>query len=386
MTPRPSPRISARAAALPGNSLAELFALARGKGAVDLAAGTPGFPDTSSTLAEEAVEAMHAGIDQYELDAGSAALRRYIAETLSPGADPDTEITVTAGAAEALFVTLLAALDPGDEVIVFTPAYEPFAMAARLVGAAVRYVHLDPPEWRWDLAELAAAFTPRTRAVLVNNPANPTGRVLSRVELTELAELCERWNTTVISDEVYAPFVFDGRRHTSVTEVPGLAERAFVIGSLSPSHAIGGRRPGFVRTDPARSMAVHRVHELAAGGTAAPLQAAAGLAAAGVDLRTEASLLAYHRDLALSVFARAGMTFLPAEGGVFLFADISSLTGGGIGSAAFVRELLERCGVLVVPGGPFFPGRDLGEQYVRIAFNRPTEVLAEAERRILHAR
>lgn len=385
MTRYPSPRISSRAAATSGTGLAELRALARQTGAVDLSGAAPGFPETSSMLVEGAVTALRAGLNHEEPPAGRTSLRRYIAQTLSPGADPDTEITVTSGATEALFAGLLALLDQRDEVIVFTPAPERFGAAATLAGAVVRHVHLDPPEWRWDPDELAAAFNPRTRAVLLSNPADPTGRVLTRTELNELAQLCERWDTTVISDESLAGFVFDGRRHISVTEVPGLAERAVVVGSLSKSHAVGGWRLGFVRTDAARSTAVRRVHELVTGGTAAPLQAAAGFAADGVDLRISARLMAYRRDLVHSVFARAGMKFLPAEGGVFLLADISPLMNGVAGSAEFARGLLERCGVLVAPGALFFAGRELGEQYVRIAFNRRVEVLAEAEHRILHA-
>jgi aminotransferase len=375
--------ISARAAALPGNSLVELFLLARQRGAVDLAVGTPGFPETADALVSGASQAMRDGHNQYELPAGNPDLRRVIAETVCHGADPATEITVTVGATEALFMALMATVDPGDEVVVFSPGFELFAQAAALTGAVPRFVPLDPATWRWDPADLAAAFGPRTRAVLVNTPANPTGRVLGADEWAELAELCQRWDVTVICDEVYRGFVYDGREHLSAADVPGLGERSIVVGSLSKSHAVSGWRLGFVRADPARTVALRRVHEMTTNGTAAPLQLAAGAVAAAVDVAAAAGQMAVRRNLAQGLCAGMGLKFVPAEGGCFLFADISPLTGGHTDSAAFARELLERCGVLVVPGGPFFPDSDRGAQYVRVAFNRRPETLREAERRIL---
>lgn len=387
MTNRSGP-ISARAAALPGNSLVDLFLLARERGAVDLAVGTPAFPEPAPDLLSGAARALHAGHNQYELPAGNRDLRRVIAETLSPGADPDSEITVTVGATEALFMALMATVDPGDEVVVFSPGFELFAQAARLAGAVPRFVPLDPATWRWDRADLAAAFGPRTRAVLLNTPANPTGRVLSAQEWAELAEVCAPWDLTVICDEVYRGFVYDGRRHLSAAEVPGVAERSIVVGSLSKSHAVSGWRLGFVRADPARTVALRRVHEMTTNGTAAPLQFAAGAAAAAAaaDVAEAAAQMALRRDLAQNLCSGMGLKFVPAEGGCFLFADISPLTGGRTDSTAFARDLLEHDGVLVVPGGPFFPDSDRGAQYVRLAFNRSPETLREAERRILGSR
>lgn len=208
--------------------------------------------------------------------------------------------------------------------------------------------------------------------------------MLTRQELGEIAALCERWDVTVISDEVYRAFVFDGRTHVSVADVPGLAERSIVVGSLSKSHAVSGWRLGFLRSDPVRTGALRQVHELTTLGAAVPLQVAAGRTAHGVDLTVAAAEMADRRDLAQDVFSRAGMKFAPAEGGCFLFADISPLTGGRQDSLGFVRELLDRTGVLVVPGTPFFADPADGESYVRIAFNRQTAVLREAERRLLN--
>ncbi|HEY3751416.1 MAG TPA: pyridoxal phosphate-dependent aminotransferase [Pseudonocardiaceae bacterium] len=378
-------RVATRAAALSGNSLTELMALAQARNAIDLAVGTPGFPATSTNLIDEATRAMRAGRNQYELPAGEIELRHRITDLLGDGADPDREITVTAGGTEALYVALVSILDPGDEVVLFSPGYEQLAAAAALVGARLKFVRLHGPDWRYDPAELAAAFSSRTRAVVLNTPANPTGRVLSRAELTEIGELCEHWDATMVSDEVYRTFVFDGRQHVSVTEIPSLADRTIVIGSLSKSHAVSGWRIGFLRSDAQRTRTLRRVHELTTNGTAAPLQAAAANAALSVDLDEACREMGARRDMAQDIFSGMGMKFTPVEGGCFLFADISSLTGGREDGTAFAHRLLAEAGVLLAPGAPFFADPADGRDYVRIAFNRQAGTLREVERRITAA-
>jgi N-succinyldiaminopimelate aminotransferase len=376
------PYLSSRATALQGNSLAELFLLARERGAIDLALGTPGYPEPATEIIEAAYEAMRAGRNQYEHPSGDLRLRERIAATLRTPTDPATELTITVGATEALCVALLAVVDPGDEVVLLDPGYEQFRAAITLAGAVPRFVPLHPADWRFDPAELAAAFSPRTRAVLLNSPANPTGRVLTRRELTQIAELAERWDTTVICDEVYSNYVFDGRELTSITEVPGLAERSIIVGSLSKSYAISGWRLGFLRADAARTTVLRRVHELTTNGAAAPLQVAVGHAALSVDLRTSGAQMGHRRDLAMEIFTGMGMKIAPAEGGCFLFADVSPLTGGRRDSRAFAIELLDATGVLVVPAGSCFAEPARGAQHVRIAFNRQPDLLHEVGRRI----
>jgi aminotransferase len=376
------PFISSRAAALRGNSLGELFLLAQQRGAIDLALGTPGYPEPAREIIDAAYEAMRGGRNQYDHPSGDLRLRERIAAMLPTPTEPVTELTITVGATEALCVALLAVVEPGDEVVLLDPGYEQFAAAITLAGAVPRFVPLHPPDWRFDPADLAAAFTSRTRAVLLNSPANPTGRVLDSRELGQIAESAERWDTTVICDEVYSNFVFDGRAQTSITQVPGLAERSIIVGSLSKSYAISGWRLGFLRADAVRTQAMRRVHELTTNGAAAPLQVAVGLAALSADLKTAAEEMGRRRDLALEIFTGMGMKVPPAEGGCFLFADISPLTGGRKDSRAFAFELLDTTGVLVVPGGPSFADPARGEQYVRIAFNRQVELLREVERRV----
>ncbi|TMR06725.1 pyridoxal phosphate-dependent aminotransferase [Actinomadura soli] len=380
------PFISSRAAGLTGNSLGELFMLALEREAIDMALGTPGYPEPAADIIDAACEAMRAGRNQYDMPAGDLGLRERIAATFPVPTDPWGELTITVGATEALCVALLTSVEPGDEVVLLDPGYEQFRSAIALAGAVPRFVPLQPPDWRFDPADLAAAFTSRTRAVLLNSPANPTGRVLDREELDLIAELAERWDTTVICDEVYSNYVFDGRVQTSIAEVPGLAERSIVAGSLSKSFAISGWRIGFLRADRVRTQAMQCVHELTTQGTATPLQVAVGVAALSTDLKTAAEEMGRRRDLALEIFTGMGMKIAPPEGGCFLFADVSPLTGGLKDGRAFTFELLDTAGVLVVPGASSFADPARGEQYVRIAFNRQEELLREVGHRIRAAR
>ncbi|MEV4638759.1 aminotransferase class I/II-fold pyridoxal phosphate-dependent enzyme [Actinoplanes sp. NPDC049548] len=370
-----------RAQHLNGSSLAELFVLARERSAIDLAVGTPGFPVTPPRLIEGAVEALRSGRNQYEAAHGEAMLRRQIADSFSTPADPDTDITVTVGGTEALCAAVLASVDPGDEVVILEPFYENFVNAIALAGGVPRVVSLRAPHWRLDAAELAEAFGPRTRALIVNSPSNPTGRMLTLEELDEIARLCERWDVTVISDEVYAGLVFDGRNHLSVMDVPGLRDRSIVIGSLSKSLAVSGWRLGYLRAEARRTDVLRRVHEVTSNGAAAPLQFAAGHAGLVAGERWRPAIdLAARRDVAQQIFGDLGFTFQPAEGGCFLLADISAVTAADCRD--YVRRLLEESAVLVVPATPFFADPERGSRYVRIAFNRTLDTLRAAERNL----
>ncbi|QEV16158.1 pyridoxal phosphate-dependent aminotransferase [Streptomyces alboniger] len=376
------PRISTRVAALQGNSLGEIFLMARERQGIDMALGTPGYPETAADIIGAANDAIRAGKNQYVFPPGDLRLREHIAATLPVPTDPQTELTVTVGGTEALFLALHALIDPGDEVVLLDPGYEQFRSTVAFAGGVPRHVPLHAPDWRFDPDELASAFTSRTRVVLLNSPGNPTGRVLTRQELDQVAELAGRWDATVVCDEVYSSFVFDGREQTSIAEVPGLAERSVVVGSLSKSHAISGWRLGFVRADATRTTAVRRVQELTTNGAPGPLQLAVGQAAGSADLRTASEEMGRRRDLALEIFTGMGMKIFPPEGGCFLLADIAPLTGGGMDGRAFTLELLEATGVVVVPAAPSFADPVRGAQYVRIAFNRQFELLHEVERRV----
>ncbi|MGY5035983.1 pyridoxal phosphate-dependent aminotransferase [Streptomyces sp. 900116325] len=381
------PAVSARAGRIPKGNLAELFVLARSRGAIDLAVGTPEAPETPRPLVEEAVRALRSGANQYEFPQGGANVRRAIAASFATPADPDTELTITVGGTEALCVALFSLVDPGDEVILLDPYYENFLGAVELAGARPWFVQMrepgpDDPDWRLDPEELAAAFGPATRAIVLNTPANPTGQTLTIEELELIAELCERWDVTVIADEVYSRLVFDDRPHLSVTDVPALRDRSVVVGSLSKSHAISGWRLGFLRARPELTTVFRRVHEITTNGAAAPLQLAAGL----TDLfdagtLTAAKELSQARDETADILTRMGLTFRMPQGGCFILADIRGATDEDC--RAYVRRVLDRSSVLLAPGTPFFADEERGRNYVRVAFNRTPETLAAARSRLL---
>ncbi|QFU89761.1 pyridoxal phosphate-dependent aminotransferase [Amycolatopsis sp. YIM 10] len=366
---------------LPEGGLISLLRDARSRGSVDLATGTPAAPQPADEVIEAACTALRNGVNQYEDPSGNAALRAGIADSLRPAANPDTEITVTVGATEAMLTALLSTVDPGDEVIVAEPFYDNFLGAIALTGARPRFVRLHAPDWRFDPAELAAAFGPRTKAMILNTPHNPTGRVFDRAELDQLAELCTRWNVTLISDEVYSAYTFDGRQHLSVAEVPGLADRSIVVGSLSKSHALSGWRIGFLRAAPACTSVLRQVHISTTGGTAAPLQRAvleSGILAPGAW--QPAPQLQRMRDTVVETFTGIGLACGRPEGGCYLMADIRPVTSGDCES--YVKLLLDHAGVLIAPGTLLYDDRPAGEHFVRIAFNKADEIIEDAARRI----
>lgn len=375
------PRGAARVDALPAGSLAQLLHLGRELGALDLAGGVPGAPlPPRITLDAAAGQLLH-GDNQYEDTSGNPELREQLAGTLPGHPDPRTELTITTGASEALSVAMLATVDPGDEVVLLEPFYENFLAALALAGGVPRFVSLRAPGWRWDPQELAAAFGPRTRAVVVNSPANPTGRTLTRPELEELAGLCEKWNVTLISDEVYAPFVYDGARHVSAAEVPALRDRSIVIGSLSKAYALSGWRVGHLRACPRITERLRAVHLATSFSASGPLQRA--VAASGVlqdPAWRPAAQLEGLRDRTVALFTEAGLPCRPPEGGCYIMADIRGITDEDC--ETFVRGLATRRGVLVVPGRCFFRDHTTDSGHVRIAFNKSAEVLDEAERRL----
>ncbi|WP_225726859.1 MULTISPECIES: pyridoxal phosphate-dependent aminotransferase [unclassified Nocardia] len=371
--------VAARVGALARSGLFRLLAEGRDRDIVDLALGVPGAPATPPGLVESACAALRDGVNQYELPDGNPELRRRIAAELFAPTDPHTELTVTVGGSEALTSAVLATVDPGDEVIVFEPFYENFLSAIALAGGIPRPVAVRAPDWRYDAAELRAAFGPRTRAILLCTPNNPTGHLLTRSEFREIALLCERWNVIAISDEIYSAYVYDGNRHVSAADIPGLRERGIVIGSLSKSHAVSGWRIGYLRAAAALTEPIRRVHAAVCGGAAAPLQEAAARAAAESDFWRPTDLSA-QRDMAVSIFDEFGFRCIPPDGGCYTMADIREFTGDDCESLAY--RLVRETGVMVAPGQFFYSAPGAGGHLVRIAFNRHPAVLDEARRRL----
>ncbi len=374
--------IAAKVGRLASGQLFRLLSEARHRHAIELALGVPELPSTPSAMVTAAAAVLAAGAHhQYANPFGNPLLRSRIAAALRSPPDPETELTITVGATEALHVAVLTTVEPGDEVIVFEPVYDNFLSAIALAGAIPRLISMHPPDWRYDAAELRAAFGPRTRAIIVCTPNNPTGHMLDPAEWADIAELCGRWNAVVISDEIYSAYVFGGHRHISASDIPALHGRSLVVGSLSKSHAICGWRIGYLRAGPILTAAARRVHIAVCGGTAAPLQEAVARAiASDPAFPRPATDLRAQRDRTIEIFDRLGFCCVPPDGGCYVMADITSFTDED--SEALTERLLRRAGVLVAPGRYFFlDDSDHRDAFVRIAFNRTLDLLDAVEAR-----
>lgn len=349
--------------------LAEVLRAAAAVDVVDLALGIPSGP-VAKHVVDAAAAALAAGWHQYVDPIGLPALRRavatYLARTQDLHVDPDDEVTITCGATEGVFDALLAATDPGDEVVFFEPYYELYPGMIELAGAVPRIVPLRQPGWRVDRDELEAAVNPRTRAVLLNSPQNPTGKVFDPAELQLILEICRRHELTCISDEVYERYVYDGRRHVSPLRGPEGKRHCVVVGSLSKTLHISGWRIGFVVASRELTLAVRRVHERATVGTSGPLQHGAAVFSAD-DLPRTGAELQQARDEMVSGLRSCGFNVDSPEGGWFVLAEIGDLAGS---ASELARELVGAAGVLVAPGTAFFERREDGERWVRLTFAR----------------
>ncbi|HXF83581.1 MAG TPA: aminotransferase class I/II-fold pyridoxal phosphate-dependent enzyme [bacterium] len=357
-------------------------------GGVNLAQGFPDFP-APPALVEAAAQALRAGFNQYAITWGAPALRRAIAEKFAwyngVEVDPERHITVTCGATEAMIATLLAVVNPGDEVVIFEPFYENYGPDALLSGAVPRYValHLDDPEFRFDREALLRAFTPRTRAIIVNTPHNPTGKVFSRQELELIADLCRRYDALAITDEVYEHLVYDGRTHLSIAALPEMAERTVTINSLSKTYSVTGWRVGWATIrDEAIATAIRKAHDFLTVGAAAPLQEA-GAAALRLPRTYYAELAAMYRrkrDRLLAILGQAGFRCFHPYGAYYIMTDIAPL--GYDDDVAFTQMLIQQVGVAAVPGSSFYREPARGRRYVRFAYPKRDETLDEVARRL----
>ena len=365
MTRATRPAVGSRAARLEPLELAGLFARARAAGALDIAIGTPpGQPPDAAITAAEA--AMRGGHNQYADAAGLPALRAVaagrVAAASGVGVDPDTEVTITSGSTEGLLVALLTLTDPGDEVVVIEPSFEIYDGAVALAGCRRVTVPLGPLGWSLDVDRVAAAFTARTAAVVINTPHNPTGRVFSRDELARLLDLCARHQVACVCDEVYADFVFDAGSHVSPLSFPEHRPQVVVVGSFSKANEMTGWRLGYCVADPAVTVALRRVHERTTFGSSAPLQHGAAAVA-----RASCGPERFQRQRDDMVRRLVGMGFevTPPQGGWFVLAGTEGL---GWPSDELADRLLAEAGVLVAPGSPFFQDRRDGRRWIRTTF------------------
>ncbi len=353
--------------------------------AINLAQGFPDFP-APRLLKDAACRAIQADINQYAITWGTTGLRSALArkyrEWYGLAADPDGEITVTCGATEAMAAVMLAVLDPGEEVIVLEPFYENYGPDAILCDASPVFLPLSPPGFRLDPDRLRAAVTPRTRAIVINTPNNPTGRVFDAGEMAAVAELCIEHGLLAITDEIYEHIVFAGR-HIPLAGMPGMRERTIVISGLSKTFSITGWRIGTIIAPPALTAAIRKVHDFLTVGAAAPLQeaCAAGLESLGRDYYAGmARDYRERRDILLGGLRDAGFACAPPEGAYYIMADFSALSD--LDDVAFSTFMARECGVAPVPGSSFYsrPGR--GATLVRFAFCKHAGTLEKASARL----
>jgi aspartate/methionine/tyrosine aminotransferase len=359
--------------------------LAAQHGAVNLAQGFPDFAMPAAMKAA-AIDAIERDINQYAITWGAKPLRdaicaRYASHYGMP-VDPETEITITCGATEAMASVVLALLDPGDEVIIFEPFYENYGPDAILCEAVPVFVPLRAPDWTFDPEELARAITPRTRAIIVNSPHNPTGRVFTRTELEQIAALAIAHDLLVLTDDPYEYIRFTGA-HIPIATLPGMAERTVTISSLSKTFSCTGWRLGYAIAPAARTRSIRAVHDFLTVGAPAPLQQAAAIGYAFPESYFDGLAVEYAEKRAFlgSALRAAGFECADPEGAYYFFADFSALSSEP--DVRFAERLVTDIGVATVPGSSFYrPGAVEGQRYVRFAFCKSMATLERAVERL----
>ncbi|HVE81427.1 MAG TPA: aminotransferase class I/II-fold pyridoxal phosphate-dependent enzyme [Myxococcales bacterium] len=370
----------------------EFSALAIKHQAVNLGQGFPDF-DGPEEIKEAAIQAIRDGVNQYAVSMGAPALRQAIAAHAERfhgmRVDPDTMVGVTSGATEAIFDTILGTVDPGDEVILFEPFYDSYVASVEMAGGVPRYVRLQPPgpgqpAWWFDRAELEAAFSDRTRLVLVNTPHNPTGKVFTREELELIGELCARRGALVLADEVYEHIVYPPARHLRAATLPGLADRTITVSSAGKSFSFTGWKVGWVIAPPPLRQAVQAAHQFVTFATASPFQAAAAAALRLPDAYFAALAETYRkkRDRLVKALNGCGLNAWLPEGSYFAMADIRPF--GFADDFEFCRHLTREVGVAAIPPSAFYgeAHRAQGRVMARFAFCKTDAVLAAAEQRL----
>ena len=390
-TPSPSKNrhVSKKASSFTESVIREMTREALKYGAVNL---SQGFPDFSAPedIKRRAMEAIDRDVNQYAITWGSKDFRDAIAAKtktyLGIEIDPEQEITVTCGSTEGMIAAMMATVDPGEEVIVFEPFYENYAPDAILSDAHPRYVPLRAPDWNFDRDELRATFNKNTKAIIVCNPNNPTGKVFTRDEMEFIAALCREFDALCFTDEIYEHILYprDGAdiRHISMAQLERMRERTVVVNSMSKTYAVTGWRVGYCIAPPEITGAIRKVHDFLTVGAAAPLQAAGAYALSLPQEYYDALQREYQvrRDMLLPVLEQAGFkTFVP-DGAYYIMTDISGF--GFSDDVEFTRHLIREVGVACVPGSSFYSNPVSGAQQVRFCFCKKDETLNRAAERL----
>ena len=362
----------------------EMTRLAQEFDAVNLSQGFPDF-STHQILKDAACAAIQGDINQYPITWGAENLRQAIARDFSTryGVKVDeTQVTVCCGSTEAMLSTLLAVLDPGDEVVIFEPYYENYGPDSIISGAVPRFVRLREPDWTFDPAELEAAFNNHTRAIIINTPNNPTGKVFTKDELKAIAKLCLKWDVLAITDEIYEHIIYDGHKHVPMASIDGMPDRTVTINGLSKTFSVTGWRVGWAIAPTDLAGPIRKMHDFLTVGAPAPLQEA-GVAALSMpeSYYTEmAAGYAKRRKLMCDILQRHGFRFKPPQGAYYVMTDIEHF--GFDSDIEFATYLVKDVGVAVVPGSSFFNDRKAGRNKVRFVYSKRDETLREADKRL----
>ena len=377
--------VSERSTRFTESVIREMTRLCHRHGGVNLAQGFPDFP-APAVLKEAAMRAIDADFNQYAITWGAKSFRdalvsktrRFTGLTY----DPETEVTVCCGSTECMVSTLLALVNPGEEVIVFEPFYENYGPDAILCGATPRFVRLREPDWSFDPAELEAAFGNRTKAIVINTPNNPTGKVFTREELLQIAALCHKWDVVAVTDEIYEHILYDGAEHVTLAGLEGMRERTVTISGVSKTYGVTGWRIGHCLAAPPITAAIRKVHDFLTVGAPAPLQEAAAVALSLPDTYYMglAKDYAERRGLLVPTLEASGFRTFAPRGAYYVMTDISSF--GFSDDVTFARHLVEEGGVAAVPGSSFYADPASGRQRLRFHFARRRDTLEKAAERL----
>jgi aspartate/methionine/tyrosine aminotransferase len=372
----------------------EMTRLSAQHNAVNLAQGFPDFP-APEIVKQAAADAIFRDVNQYAITWGAKSFRDAIAAKYrryyNLDFDPERELTVCCGATEGMIASLLAICNPGDEVIIFEPHYENYGPDTLLCGAERKFVRLHPPDWTFDPDELRRAFSPRTKAIILNSPGNPTGQVFDRAQLEIIAGLCQEFDALAITDEIYEHIVYDGFQHVPMMTIPGMRDRTILVNSMSKTYGVTGWRVGWVAASPDLTESIRKVHDFLTVGAAAPLQEAGAVALGLPDEYYRSLAVDYQarRDMMLAMLDRAGFRAFRPRGAYYVMADISGFKAGLQSrlhfedDVEFSRHLIEHVGIATVPGSSFFFHPEEGSTLIRFCFCKKYETLELANERLL---